>query len=134
MYLGSGAGSGVLGQHPGVTVEAAVHTGLPVTLVSEDIVLEPTPAGLSVCDPVSTLIVDIALLGVREVSLRTGALIVGDFTASIDQVFLDADTEIPVRSSDVHQPGESISSAHVLQLRGVTQLSPGLSVHCLLVY
>jgi len=106
----------MLCEHPGVAVEAAVHTGFPVTLVCQYIVLESCLTCLSVSDPVSTLIVHITLSSVGEVTLRARTLIVGDFTSSIDQVFLNTDTKIPVRSSYVHKSGEGISFGHVLQL------------------
>jgi hypothetical protein len=123
----------VLGQHPGVPVEAAVHTGLPVTLVSQHVVLKPGLAGLPGGDPVGALVVDVALLGVWEVTLGSGTGVVGDFTASVHKVHLDGLTEVPVCPGDIHQSGQSVAPAHVLHRGEVAQLSPGLAVHGLLV-
>jgi hypothetical protein len=121
-----------MGQHPGVRVEAAVHSGLPVTLVGQHVVLEAGLAGVSGGDSIGALVVDVALLGVWEVTLGSGTGVVRDF-ASVYEVLLDAETEVPVCTGDVHQPGQSVAPAQVLHRGEVAQLSPGLALHGLLV-
>jgi hypothetical protein len=124
--------AGVLAQHPGVRVEAAVHPGLPVTLVGQHVVLEAGLAGVSGGDPVGALVVDIALLSVWEVTLGSGTEVVRDF-ASVHEVLLDAEAEVPVCPGDIHQSGQSVAPAQVLHRGEVAQLSPGLKLHGLLV-
>jgi hypothetical protein len=106
-----------MAHHPGVRVEAAVHSGL---------------AGVSGGDSIGALVVDVALPGVWEVTLGSGTGVVRDF-ASVYEVLLDAETEVSVCTGDVHQPGQSVAPAQVLHRGEVAQLSPGLALHGLLV-
>ena len=69
------------------------------------------------------LVVDMALVHVREMTLWCRALIVALLRTS-HQVLLNADTEIPVGSGNVHQPGQGVVPGHVLHLGEVCQLSP----------
>ena len=97
----------MLVEHPWVTVEAAVHAGRPVALVGEHVVLEAGPAGVSGGYVVGALVVDVAFFGVREVPLRSRAVVVTLFLTS-NQILLDAVAEVPVRASNVHQPGQGV--------------------------
>lgn len=119
-------------EHPWVTVEAAVDTGRPVALVGEHVVLEAGPAGVPCGDTVGALVVDVALLGVRKVPLRCWAVIV-TLLWTPNKVLLDAVAEVPVRASNVHQPGQGVVPRHVLHGGGVGQLPPGLTVRGSLV-
>ena len=119
-------------EHPWVTVEAAVDAGRPVALVGEHVVLEPGPAGVPGGDAVGALVVDVALFGVRKVPLRRRAVIVTLLWTS-NQILLDAVAEVPVRASNVHQPGQGVVPGHVLHGGEVGQLPSGLAVRGSLV-
>jgi len=105
----------VLVEHPRVRVEAAVHRRLPVALVGQHVVLEASSAGLSGCDPVCTLVVDVALVHIGEVSLWGGTLIVRVPLAT-HQVLLYGGAQVPVGAGDVHQPGQGIVPGQVVHL------------------
>ena len=119
-------------EHPWVTVEAAVDAGRPVALVGEHVVLEPGPAGVPGGDAVGALVVDVALFGVRKVPLRSRAVIVTLLWTS-NQILLDTLAEVPVRASNVHQPGQGVVPGHVLHGGEVGQLPSGLAVRGSLV-
>jgi len=59
----------VLVEHPRIPVEAAVHTGLPVTLVRQHVVLETRGTLLLGSHTARALVVDMAPVSVGEMTL-----------------------------------------------------------------
>jgi len=119
----------VLVQHPGVSVQVAVHRGFPVALVRQNIVLEAGRAFLFVGNSSGALEIDAAVVGIGKVAIWSWAEVVR-LLPTVHQVLLDADAQVPVRPRDVHQLGEGVHPAQVVHLGQVLQLPSRLPIRC----